>query len=381
MPKRSANNMGTVRKRPDGRWEGRYTGSDGKQHSVYAMTQKDCISALQTSLGEVNNGSWREPSKLTVAEWLDIWLKDYQTETSERTINKYRSIVKHFNKSIGTIKLTKLASIHVRRMVKDMENDGLKASSIDNYCRIFRTAMNRAVEARIIKENPADNVKLPKPTNRHFVIIDREEIPLFLNEIKKTPYENEYAVMLLTGIRIGEVRGLKWSDINFKAGTVYIQRQLQPKNKNLQRFTLPKYKEIRLLHVAPEVIDVLKDQRRKQAEQRLAAGDKWYEDDITTDLVFRKPNGKPHARGSLDRPLKKVGEAIDKPDLHPHDLRHSYAVAALRSGASIKSVQYNMGHKSSHMTVDIYARYTEDAGKTDALKLSNYLKENTPAID
>ena len=126
---------------------------------------------------------------------------------------------------------------------------------------------------------------------------------------------------------------------------------------------------------------MLKDQRRKQAEQRLAAGDKWYEDDITTNLVFRKPNGKPHARGSLDRPLKKVGEAIGKPDLHPHDLRHSYAVAALRSGASIKSVQYNMGHKSSHMTVDIYARYTEDAGKTDALKLSNYLKENTPAID
>lgn len=381
MPKRSANNMGTVRKRPDGRWEGRYTGSDGKQHSVYALTQKDCISALQTSLGEVNNGSWREPSKLTVAEWLDIWLKDYQTETSERTINKYRSIVKHFNKSIGTIKLTKLAPIHVRRMVKDMENDSLKASSIDNYCRIFRTALNRAVEARIIKENPADNVKLPKPTNRQFVIIDREEIPLFLNEVKKTPYENEYTVMLLTGIRIGEVRGLKWSDIDFKAGTVHIQRQLQPKNKNLQRFTLPKYKEIRLLHVAPEVIDALKDQRRKQAEQRLSAGDKWYEDDITTDLVFRKPNGKPHARGSLDRPLKKVGEAIGKPDLRPHDLRHSYAVAALRSGASIKSVQYNMGHKSSHMTIDIYARYTEDAGKTDALKLSNYLKENAPTTN
>lgn len=381
MAKRAANNMGTVRKRSDGRWEGRYTASDGKQHSVYALTQEACTAALRASMSEVDDGSWREPSKLTVSEWLDIWLKDYQTETSERTINKYKSIAKHFKKSIGTIKLTKLAPIHVRRMVKDMENDGLKASSIDNYCRIFRTAMNRAVEAKIIKENPADNVKLPKPINRQFVIIDREEIPLFLNEIKKTPYENEYTVMLLTGMRIGEVRGLKWSDIDFKTGTVHVQRQLQPKNKGLQRFTLPKYKEIRLLHVAQEVIDALKDQRRKQAEQRLAAGDKWYEDDITTDLVFRKPNGKPHARGSLDRPLKKVGEAIGKPDLRPHDLRHSYAVAALRSGANIKSVQHNMGHKSSRMTLDTYAKYTEDAGKTDALKLSNYLKGNTSAAN
>lgn len=182
--------------------------------------------------------------------------------------------------------------------------------------------------------------------------------------------------MLLTGLRIGEVRGLRWSDIDWKAETIDIQRQLHPKNKELPRFDLPKYEETRLLHVPQEVIAALKDQKRKQAEQRLAAGDKWYEDDITHDLVFRKKNGKPHARGSLDRALTKVGIAIGKPDLRPHDLRHSYAVAALRSGANVKTVQYNLGHKTAKMTLDVYARYTEDAGKNDAIKLSNYLKEN-----
>ena len=381
MAKRAANNMGTVRQRSDGRWEGRYTALDGKQHSVYALTQPACTAALRAAMNEVDNGSWREPSKLTLSQWLDIWLSDYQTDTSERTVNKYRTIVKHFKKSIGSIKLSKLTSVHVRRMIKSMESDGLKSSTIDNYFRIFKSAINRAVESKILKENPAKDVKVPKPTNRKFVIIDRQEIPKFLNTIKSTPYENEYVIMLLTGLRIGEVRGLRWSDIDFNAGTIDIQRQLQPKVKGLQRFTLPKYGETRLLHVPQEVMSALKDQKRKQAEQRLVAGENWYEDEITHDLVFRKKNGKPHVKGTLDRQLRKVGESIGKPDLRPHDLRHSYAVAALRSGASVKVVQYNLGHKTARMTLDVYAAYTEDAGKDGAVKLSNYLKENTDAAN
>lgn len=121
----------------------------------------------------------------------------------------------------------------------------------------------------------------------------------------------------------------------------------------------------------------LRAQRRKQAAQRLKSGI-WIDNEITTDLVFRQTNGKAHTRGTISRTLSKVGSAIGKPDLHPHDLRHSYAIAALRSGASVKTVQHNLGHKSSEMTLDVYAAYTEDAGKTDAVKLSNYLTEIPP---
>lgn len=376
MAKRAPNNMGTVRQRSDGRWEGRYTASDGKQHSVYALTQPACTAALRAAMNEVDSGAWREPSKLTISEWLDIWLKDYQTDTSERTVNKYRSIVKHFKKSIGNVKVSKLSPLHVRRMIKAMEDDGLKPSTIDNYLRIFRTAMNRAIEAGIIKENPAEKVKLPKSTGRKFVIIDRQDIPAFMAAIRDTPYPNEFTVMLLTGMRIGEIRGLRWSDIDLKNGTIDIQRQLQPKTKALERFTPPKYGEFRRLHVPTEVISALKDQRRRMASICLSAGELWHDDEISHDLVFRKADGSPHVKGTLDRWLKKVGEKIGKPDLRPHDLRHSYAIAALRSGASIKSVQHNLGHKTARMTLDTYAAYTEDAGKNDAVKLSNYLKES-----
>ena len=118
----------------------------------------------------------------------------------------------------------------------------------------------------------------------------------------------------------------------------------------------------------------MKRQRKRQLEQRLAAGDKWVEDDITRDLVFRQPKGKAHSELSIFKACRAVGEAIGLPTLHPHDLRHSYAVAALRSGVDVKTVQYNLGHASASITLDTYAAYTSDAGKEGAKKLSAYIK-------
>lgn len=373
--------MGSIRQRPDGRWEARYTAPDGRQRSVYARTEREVTARLRAALHEIDSGAWREPSKMTVGEWLDIWLSDYQSHTSERTVNKYRCIVnKHFKPHIGRVKITALLPLHIRRMITAMSKT-LAASSIDNYMRILRAALKGAIEAGLRTDNPAARVKPPRPDTKKFVVIDRLEIPAFLDAAKSTPYEYELIVMLLTGLRSGELRGLKWEDIDFDAATMHVQRQLQPTQKSLQRVTPPKYGEDRLLHLAPEVVDALKAQRRKQAEQRLAAGIDWREDEISAGLVFRQPSGAPHTDKSIYRAVKAAGAAIGKPDIHPHDLRHSYAIAALRSGANVKTVQYNLGHKTAKMTLDVYAAYTEDAGKADAQKLSDYLKSTQKQAD
>ena len=119
-------------------------------------------------------------------------------------------------------------------------------------------------------------------------------------------------------------------------------------------------------------MNVLHAQRKKQAEQRLAAGDKWHEDDISKDLVFRMANGAPHGEKTILTAVHNAGKAIGIPELHPHDLRHSYAVAALRAKMDVKSVQHNLGHKKASMTLDVYVAYTEDAGKEGADILSVY---------
>ena len=143
----------------------------------------------------------------------------------------------------------------------------------------------------------------------------------------------------------------------------------------MKQVTLPKYNKTREFHIPQDAIDTLRDQKRKQAEQRLKAGNKWFENDISADLVFRLPNGKPHGEHTLYYATKRLGSDIGMPDLHPHDLRHSYAIAALRSGADVKTVQHNLGHKTASMTLEVYAAYTNDAGKQGADKLSQYLKD------
>ena len=378
MPRRNLNNTGSIRKRSDGRYEGRYSAPDGTQRSVYGSTFTDCQAKLKAAIGAIDGGKWVQPTKLTVSDWIDIWLADYQMHTSARTLAKYKSISNQFKRSIGHVKLTKLSALNVRHMVTAMQTEGLSAATIRLYVQIFKTAIKCAVEAGAITANPADNIKLPAAQPRQFIVIDRTEIPAFIAAAQRTKYGNELITMLLTGLRGGELRGLKWSDIDFDAATMKVQRQLQPTNGALERFTPPKYGEIRLLHLPPEEIDVLRAQRRKQAAQRLKSGI-WTDDEITTGLVFRQTNGKAHTKGTISRTVSKVGKEIGKPDLRPHDLRHSYAVAALRSGASVKTVQHNLGHKSAEMTLDVYAAYTDDAGKTDAAKLSNYLTEIPPA--
>jgi integrase len=179
--------------------------------------------------------------------------------------------------------------------------------------------------------------------------------------------------MLYTGLRAGEVRGLRWEDFDADAATLHVQRQLHAVTHH-QRFAPPKDGEDRVIQLAPEAVDVLKRQRVRQAEQRMAAGADWREDDISAGLIFRQRKGQPHSEVSIYKAVRAAGAAIGVPGLRPHDLRHSYAVAALRSGVDVKTVQHNLGHRNASITLDTYAAYTTDAGKEGARKLSEYLQ-------
>jgi integrase len=364
--------MGSIRQRKDGRWEGRYTAPDGKQKSVYASTPEECGKQLRAKQHEIDTGAWREPSSMTVSEWLDIWLADYQTHNADRTVMKYKSITdKHFKPVLGNIKIMKLLPLHIRRLITSMK--GLKPITIKNYVRILGASMNCAIEAGLIKSNPVDHAKLPRIQPTKFTVVDRADIPAFITAANNTDYANELLLMLYTGLRVGELRGLQWVDVDLDNGTIHVQRQLHPVNHDMQRFSAPKYGEDRIIHIPEDAITILKNQRKKQAEQRLAAGG-WEDDAVTRNLVFRIPSGHAHNDRTIYKAVKAVGKAIGKPELHPHDLRHSYAVAALRSGIDVKTVQHNLGHKTAQMTLDVYAAYTEDAGKAAAATFSNYLR-------
>ena len=371
MAKRAANNMGTVRQRSDGRWEGRYTAPDGKQHSIYAKGQKECIAALKAAQNGIDSGHWMEPSKMNVREWFEIFLRDYQAHTTQRTVKVYSDISRlHIVPVIGDVKLSRLSSMHVRRVINTMIDKGLSANYIHHTHGVLSVALNAAIEAGIIKQNPAAKIKTPNRSKTKFHIIDRNLFPAFVEAAQKDANGNALIFALLTGLRAGELRGLQWSAIDFKNETMNVHQQITCHKP--YGFSAPKDNSSRVIELTPQAISLLKKQKKDLAALRLKAGDKWEQNPLVDDLVFRSAKGHFIAESVMHKAAHSVGAQIGIPDLRPHDFRHSYAVASIRSGIDIKTVQHNMGHKNAAMTLDVYADYTIDAGKVGAQKLSAY---------
>ena len=373
---RANNGMGSVRQRPDGRWEARYTTPDGRQKSVYAKTEAEVTKKLRGALHDLDSGSWMEPSKMTVGDWMNVWLSDYQGHTTGRTLETYTHVVnKRFIPLFGKVKLSSFSQIHVRRMIAEMTKEGKSPSTIKHARGILSMSMKCAMEAGLIKVNPVQGVKGPRMVKATFTVIDRDKFQTFIDAVQNTPCADALVFMLLTGVRAGEMRGLRWSDFDQDYHVMNVERQLHAQSRNRRKFGPPKDGEVRDIHLPDEAIELLKKHRKAQLEERLIAGDKWLEDEITTDLVFRLPDGWNLDEGVIHKAVVSIRGVMSMPNLRPHDLRHSYAVAALRSGVDVKTVQHNLGHKHASITLDTYAAYTNDAGKAGAKRFDDYWKE------
>ena len=369
---RASNGMGSIRQRPDGRWEARYTTPDGRQRSVYAKTEKEVTAKLRNALHDLDTSVWHEPSRMTVAEWLTIWLTDYQAHTSTRTQRVYQSVARlHIIPTIGAVRIEKLLPLHIRLVISAMVDKGLAPSYVTQCHNILSCALSCAVESGLLRDNPARGIKTPRIVRKPLTIVDRELIPDFIRAARVQKIGLALIFLLMTGIRSAELRGLKWVDFDLEKATLSIQRQLPPKG---HEFIPPKDGSSRLIQLTPEAVAILAEQKRHQAEQRLRAGSLWKTGSVYDGLVFRTESGNIINSSVLYNAVRAVGVEIGLPTLHPHDLRHSYAVAALRSGVDVKTVQHNLGHRSAAMTLDVYAAYTTDAGKRGAEKLSEYLK-------
>lgn len=371
---RANNGMGSVRQRKDGLWEARYTSPDGRQRSVYAKTEAEVTKKLRGALHELDTGAWREPSKMTVEQWAELWLRDGTPHISARTVKTYADFIRlHVLPVIGRMQLSKVLPLHVRRVIGAMGEKDLAPRTLKHCQGIMSAMFNGAIDAGLIRENPAKGVKTPRNVPGPLTIVDRDMIQSFIAAANEDVNGRAVIFLLLTGLRASEERGLKWDDIDLDAGTMRIQRQLPL--KVYKGFTPPKDGSARTVELIPEAVELLREQRRAQAEARLAAGAKWKSSDIVDGLVFRSASGLWIAESVLYRSVRIVGDKIGLPGLHPHDLRHSYAVAALRSGMDVKTVQHNLGHRSAAMTLDVYAAYTTDAGKVGADKMSRYWQE------
>lgn len=378
---KSAAGAGNIRQRSDGRWEARViTGHDpgtGKaiRRSIYGQTQKEVRQKLSKLTVELDEGTYKNPQKITVGEWLDIWLAEYLPDVKPRTKDSYASTVKnHIKPALGAIKLEELTTPAIQAFYNRLQQGTapLSAKTLRNVHGVLHRSLQQAVEIDYLRANPATFAKLPRVKKSEIKPLDDEGIKAFLEAIKGHKYESFYLVSLFTGARESELLGLQWSCVDFKEGTILIDKQLQRKRggKGAYWFVDPKNNKTRKLCPAPFVMDVLRDQRKRQLEWRLKAGELW---DNSMNLVFTNELGRNLSSQTIYLHFKKLVAEAGYPDTRLHDLRHSYAVTALRSGDDIKTVQEALGHHTAAFTMDTYLHVTEQMKKDSSQRMQNFI--------
>lgn len=382
--KRRARGEGNLRQRKDGTWEARFVvGTDpgtGKEirKSVYAKTQKEARQKMTEAIAALDRDDYQEPCKMTLAQWLDIWQREYLGGVKPKTLVDYsNSIRKHIKPALGAVRLDALTAHAIQKfynaLVKPVHEGGKGLSPKTLKCvhGVFHKALQQAVMVGYIRANPTDACILPRAIKKEIKPLDEDDTARFLQAIQGDYFETVFRVTLFTGLRRGEVLGLTWDCVDFGAGTILVNKQLQADPKDGRKFDLvaTKNSKGRVVAPAPYVMKLLQVHFRKQLEWRLQAGSIWTD----TNLVFTNELGDHLSPYTLYHHYKRIVKSIGLPNARFHDLRHSYAVAAIRAGDDIKTVQGNLGHATASFTLDVYGHVTDQMRRESADRMQQYI--------
>ena len=379
MAKRRANGEGNLRKRKDGRWEGRYTaGRDpdtGKAiyKNVLGKTQAEAKAKLKQAIEEAKGLDASKAGRYTVGEWMEVWFEHYaKVKVRPSSHQTYRGYIdNHIKPNIGKIQLEKLTSLELQKFYKRLlekgrvnriesrkQSKGLSAKTVRNIHQIISSAMQLAREQNLIIGNPAEGCALPRLGHREMKTLPVEQLQSFLREAKDSGVFELYYLELATGLRRGELLGLKWEDIDLERGDLRVKRQIARINGEVVEAPLKTKNAYRTLPLAADTIDVLEAQRKK-------AGD--------SPWVFPGPTGGPISPDSVLHMLHRVLKRAGLPRVRFHDLRHTFATLALQNGVDVKTVSGMLGHFSAGFTLDTYAHVTTASQRQAAKTMGGIL--------
>ena len=335
-----------------------------KRKSFYGKTRKEAVDKMQKVLTEVREGTYSEPTNTTVESWLNQWLEGRKPHVAYNTyIAYYRVITCHINPQFGKMKLKDLKTRDIQTFINEkFENGrrdgkgGLSPRMVKYINQTLRKALNQAIKERLIKFNPTDGLELPKNRKPEMQTLSKEEIAKLLKAAEGTQNYNAYILALGTGMRRGEILGLKWQDIDFEEKTINVRRQLtNTENGTCHDLPLKTEKAKRTIFISDEVIAALERQRQRIKDNKKMLWSE-YEDN---NLVFCKDNGEPLVpRVFLEHFEKDLKQAGVK-HIRFHDLRHTFATLSLERDVPLKTVSDILGHSTIAITGDIYSHVTD----------------------
>jgi integrase len=378
MMGRRGNGEGSIRLRPDGRWEGRYTvhtAEGRKQKTVYGKTRKEVAEKLTDVMAGRDKGLIFDAGKFTVGEHLERWLEDVvKPSASHRTYSTNAQQVRdHIAPTLGRIKLRDLRKAHIDRLYREKLDSGLSSSTVRRIHAVLHKALEEAVKGDLIPRNPAVHANKPKVKQGEIEPLDTSQAAAFLKAAKDDRFEALYILCLMCGLRQGEALALRWQDIDLDGGKLRVKLQLQRvRSGGGLRFSEPKNASRRTVGLPQRTVSVLKSHRKRQLEEKLAAGP-LYRD---AGLVFASRHGTPiDAQNVVNRYYKPLLKRAGLPPIRFHDLRHSCLSLLAQRGEPIRDLQALAGHATAAFTLQRYTHHYDASARRTADTMSDILPE------
>ena len=381
MSKRRPSGDGLVRKRADGRWEGRIVvghKEDGCPifRSVFARTQKEVMRKLHSQIETYRDVELTEESNMTLGEWMDKWLGDYMALTiRESTMDSYQTMTKHYIKPyLGDEKIGSITTADIQQLYNWLRENGrvnehyekgntLSDSMIRSIHMMLHQAMDAAVRERLIVKNPTEGTVIPKNNYPPKQILTEEQLERFLDVVKQDPvWSDFFYTELTTGMRLGEICGLKWQDFEEKTGRLHIRRSAHRRKGGGVRVGETKTEMgARTILLPPSTVEILKVRKRKSY----------------SDWIFHNPvvPEVPMDPSTAYHRLKTLLRHAELPSIRFHDLRHTFATHALTSGVDAKTLSTILGHTNASFTLDTYTHMTTDMHQKAANVVGGFLDE------
>lgn len=363
------------------------TGKDKQVSKSGFRTKKDAELAAAIVERQIHQGEFLEPSRLTFKDLTKEWEKHYSVDAKPSTLNTRRKTLKYAINEFGNKPIQQITKMEYQTFIDDLYT---KHKLSRNYISIIHTSTNLvfkyAREVKLLKDIPSENIKLPREKKTIEDIendsiqgkfLEKEELEEFLLMAKKEGLESDlltFTMLAYTGLRVGELLALKWSDIDFEAHTLRVSKTYFNPSNNIKEYELliPKTEQsIRTISIDKIVVDMLKDHKQKQ-EQIEKENAAFYKDE---GFIFADNQGYPrlvrHIGYRMERILKKT---TIKKDVTPHSFRHTHTSLLIEANVHIKEIQERLGHSDISTTMDIYAHMTKEIKKEASTKFSNLME-------
>ena len=385
--KKKANGEGSIVKRKDGRYMARYTMGD-KRCAIYGSTFEEVRVQLTDTLSRIDQGIHITPTGYTVSQWLREWLFTYALPTvKQSTYISYESYVRlHLEPALGTSNLTTLTVEQLQRFF-NQKRQTLSPKSLRNIYNMLHNCLDQAVINRHLSRNPLQGVKLPQVTKKEILILTLEEQNALHTAAQESHTIAAFGIIftLSTGIRMGEMLGLQWGDLDYSNHTVRIRRtvgrlqkvdesgKLIPKNAGVPTTEIvarsPKSVTAqRTIPLFPQVWNDLMTYYKKQQALIQAQGISL----TPTTPIFSTPLGIVYEPRTYEDLFKRTLKAAGIPNINFHALRHTFATRALEAGMDIKVLSSILGHAQASTTLNLYAHALPDHKRQSMEKMSSF---------